>query len=143
MDAPAGAGSSWGVATPPVCGHTIDCVCAKNLREELGKSHLGAFWAAQVPQGDVACVPQGDGRIREEGRSPGEGRAHIDEMRPVSAFSSALRTSGRASPPVVGNIGCVDRVSTQDISKGLGTGVGCPWNGEGVLVAPVLHALEI
>ena len=126
MDAPARAGSSGGVATPPVSGHTIDRVCAKNLREELGKSHLGAFWAAQVPQGDVACVPQGEGRIREERRSPGEGRAHVDEMRPVSAFSSAPRTSGRASPPVVGDMGGVDRVRTQDIRERLGTGVGCP-----------------
>ena len=126
VDTPAGTGSSWGVATPPVSGHAKDGVSASDLREDLGESHLGAFWAAEVPQGDVACVAQGAGCIREKSGSPGERRAEVDEMRPVSAFSSTPRTTGRASPAVVGNMGCVDRVGTQNISERLGTRVGCP-----------------
>ena len=141
-EAPAGSGPPWGVSAPPVRGHTIDSVGTSDCREVLGLTHLGADGAAEVPKGDVACVPQGVGRIREEWGSPGEGWANVNKVRPVSVFSATTRAAGRAPPPVVGNMWGIHRMGTQDISEGLGAGVGSPEKGKSVFVAPVLHALK-
>ena len=76
--------------------------------------------------GNVACVPQGGGRIKEERGSPGEGRANVNKVRPVSVFSATPRTTGRAPPLVVGDMWGIHRMGTQNISEGLGAGVGRP-----------------
>ena len=143
VNAPSGSGPARSSAASPIRGHKIDGIGTLDIMEMLGLAHLCANRSGEEAFGHIACISQSEGSVRGKDRPPGEGRADVHEVGPVSIFRPASRTSGGATPFVMGKVGGVDRMRTQDIGKGLGSGVRGPLEWEGVFVPPVLHTLEI
>ena len=114
---PTGAGACGGIATASVRSDGVDSVRGHHGGELLGERHLDTERSTKESLGDIARVTQGKGGIWWQWRSSGEGGAVVHKVRPVSIVGTAPRTARRPAPPVVGDMGCVDRVRAQDVDE--------------------------
>ena len=105
VNAPSGSGPARSTAASPIRGHKIDGVGTLDLMEVLGLTHLCTGRSEEEACGHIAGVAQSEGRTRGKGRAPGEGGAGVNEVGPVSICRPASRTSGGATPFVMGNVG--------------------------------------
>ena len=106
-------------------------------------THLLTDGSEEVPLGYVACVTQGIGAVRKQGRSARERRTNIDKMGPIGVGRTAARAVRRTSPPIMGDVRGIHSMRAQNIGKGLVPSAVWIFLREGRVIPPVLHPLEM